>query len=215
MRQITGSELTQYRFCRGFSTGSAGAFSLYSRKILGTDYTVGLVRLINLIIQAEFDKVKIVTQEEDRNFFKMLFVIIGALAVFFVLSIIIARVVSSGNTGESGTDKMVESAIVQRIKPFGGVNIGSAPVATASASVDGKGIYTSACAMCHASGAAGAPKVGDKAAWKARIAKGMSQLNESGINGVPGTAMSAKGGNSSLSDAAVKAAVEYMVKGSK
>jgi len=154
-----------------------------------------------------------VTQEEDRNFFKMLFVVIGALAVFFVLSIVIARLVSSSYTGETGTDKMVETATVQRIKPFGEVNIGSAPVVTASASADGKGTYASACSACHASGLAGAPILGDKAAWKSRINQGMDTLFDHAINGFKG--MPAKGGNGSLSDAAVKASVEYMVKGSK
>jgi len=66
---------------------------------------------------------------------------------------------------------------------------------------------------CHGTGAAGAPKVGDKGAWSKRIAQGTGVLNDHAINGFKG--MPAKGGNASLSDAAVKAAVKYMVKGSK
>lgn len=198
-----------------YSAGSVDAFSLYSRQIFSADLT-GLVKLFSLNIQAEIEKVNIVTgQEEDRNVLKMLMIVVGALVVFFVLIIIIAQIVSKPNGADMGVDKMIEAAIIKRIKPFGAVNVGSAPVAAASSSADGKGTYNASCAACHNSGAAGAPKLGDKGAWKARIAKGMAKLNESGINGVPGTAMSAKGGNASLSDDAVKAAVKYLVDGSK
>jgi len=123
-----------------------------------------------------------------------------------------ARIVSASAT-EAGADPMVEAATIERIKPFGEVNIGKVPVAAASSAVDGKGTYTSACFACHGTGAAGAPKVGDKGAWSKRIAQGTGVLNDHAINGFKG--MPAKGGNASLSDAAVKAAVKYMVKGSK
>lgn len=151
------------------------------------------------------------TAQEDRNFLNMLFVVIGTLTAFFILSIMVARTVSAGDT--KAADPMVEAATIERIKPFGEVNIGAAPVAAASGSADGKGTYTSACFACHGTGAAGAPKVGDKGAWKNRIAQGMSTLNDHAIIGFKG--MPAKGGNASLSDEAVEAAVEYMVKGSK
>jgi cytochrome c5 len=63
--------------------------------------------------------------------------------------------------------------------------------------------------MCHAAGLAGAPKAGDAAAWKARVAQGVPTLHDHAINGI--RAMPAKGGNPSLSDAEVKAAVDYLV----
>jgi len=152
-------------------------------------------------------------QEEDRNVVKMLLVVVGALVAFFVLIIIIVQIVGGSKSADTGVDKMVEAATIERIKPFGESNIGAVPVATASASVDGKGTYTSACFACHGTGAAGAPKLGDKGAWTKRIAQGMDTLLDHAINGFKG--MPAKGGNASLSDAAVEAAVEYMVKGSK
>ena len=77
----------------------------------------------------------------------------------------------------------------------------------------GKVVFNRVCKMCHATGMMGAPKLGDKAAWKNRIAQGMGTLFDHAINGFKG--MPAKGGRADLSDAAVKAAVEYMVKGSK
>ena len=150
---------------------------------------------------------------KDSEVMKMLLIVVGALAGFFVLIIIIAQLVTGSGDANMGADKMVESATIDRIKPIGEVNIGKAPVMTASSGVDGKGTYQSACFACHGTGAAGAPKTGDKAAWKKRIAQGSKTLLDHAINGFKG--MPAKGGNASLSDAAVKAAVEYMVKGSK
>jgi cytochrome c5 len=175
-----------------------------------------LVKLFILSVssrQVETEKGNTMSEElKDSDVMKMLLIVVGALIGFFVLIIIIAQLVSGPST-KMGVDKMVEAATIERIKPFGESNIGAVPVAAASSAVDGKGTYISACFACHGTGAAGAPKVGDKAAWKKRIAQGMSTLNDHAINGFKG--MPAKGGNGSLSDAAVEAAVEYMVKGSK
>jgi cytochrome c5 len=73
--------------------------------------------------------------------------------------------------------------------------------------------YRSACMACHASGAAGAPKTGDKAAWKARIAAGMDTMVTNAIKGKG--AMPPKGGRANLTDAQIKAVVAYMVDESK
>lgn len=80
----------------------------------------------------------------------------------------------------------------------------------------GKKIYDSACAACHTPGVAGAPKIGDKEAWAARIKQGTPTLYEHAIKGFQGKAgvMPPKGG-SSASDEEVKAAVDYMVNASK
>lgn len=89
----------------------------------------------------------------------------------------------------------------------------AAPASTATDAaagpVDGKATYDGLCAACHAAGIAGAPKTGDKGAWSARLAQGESTLHANAINGI--RAMPAKGGNPSLSDEAVKAAVDHMV----
>ena len=81
----------------------------------------------------------------------------------------------------------------------------------------GKAVYTANCAACHGYGVAGAPKVGDAAAWKDRIAEGMGTLVDHAINGYQGASgyMPAKGGHPSLSDADVGNAVAYMVEQSK
>ncbi len=81
----------------------------------------------------------------------------------------------------------------------------------------GKATYDGACFACHASGAAGSPKFGDKAAWAPRIAQGVAVLKKHAKEGFKGNSgfMPAKGGRADLSDAAVEAAVEYMVSQAK
>lgn len=77
----------------------------------------------------------------------------------------------------------------------------------------GKKIYGTTCAMCHASGLAGAPKPGDKEAWGVRSAQGRDALYQHAIEGFTGESgfMPAKGGNASIGDDDVKAAVDYML----
>ncbi len=76
----------------------------------------------------------------------------------------------------------------------------------------GKGVYGKTCAMCHAAGVAGAPKPGDKADWGPRIAQGKDTMYKHAIEGFTGAKgmMPAKGGSANLTDAEVKAAVDYM-----
>lgn len=100
----------------------------------------------------------------------------------------------------------------------------TAPVATTAAAAPaaagattanagaGEALFKSTCSACHATGAAGAPKFGDKAAWAPRIAQGIPTLVQHAIQGK--NAMPPRGG-STASDDQIKAAVEYMVNGSK
>lgn len=80
----------------------------------------------------------------------------------------------------------------------------------------GKALFNTACTACHTAGIAGAPKIGDKAAWAPRIAQGTNTLYEHAIKGFQGKAgmMPPKGG-STAPDADVKAAVDYMVAAAK
>ena len=77
----------------------------------------------------------------------------------------------------------------------------------------GQQIYRQACAFCHDKGVAGAPKLGDAAAWAPRLAQGMDALYASAMRGKG--AMPAKGGNPSLADADVKAAVDFIASQSR
>ncbi len=87
-----------------------------------------------------------------------------------------------------------------------------APATTQVAASGTNALYTQACAVCHATGVANAPKLGDKAAWAPRVQQGLPQLVQSAINGKG--AMPPKGG-SAASEAEIRAAVEYMVGASK
>ena len=73
-------------------------------------------------------------------------------------------------------------------------------------------LYTQVCQVCHAAGVAGAPKVGDKAAWAPRLAQGIDGLTASAIKGK--NAMPPRGG-STASDAEIKAVVTYFVNAAK
>ncbi|MEO6353381.1 MAG: c-type cytochrome, partial [Burkholderiaceae bacterium] len=88
----------------------------------------------------------------------------------------------------------------------------SAPVASAASAGDlvkGEQVYTSTCLACHGAGVLGAPKFGDKAVWGPRIAQGIDTLHTNALNGI--RMMPPKGGNATLKDEDVKAAVDYMV----
>lgn len=84
----------------------------------------------------------------------------------------------------------------------------AAPAPAAAATGEVPALYKKSCAMCHGTGAGGAPKVGDKDAWAPRIATGMDELMKVAINGRGG--MPARGGTKA-SDDELKTVVEYMV----
>ena len=89
----------------------------------------------------------------------------------------------------------------------------SGQTAPAAGGAGGKGVYDASCSACHNAGVAGAPKLGDKTAWKTRLAEGKPHLYATALKGKG--AMPPKGGNTALSDADVKAAVDYMVSNAK
>jgi cytochrome c5 len=86
-------------------------------------------------------------------------------------------------------------------------------VAASAMAADGKAVYEGTCVVCHGTGAVGAPKFGDKAAWAPRIATGKAALLSSALHGK--NAMPPKGGNSNLTDAEVSAAIDYMMAAAK
>jgi cytochrome c5 len=77
----------------------------------------------------------------------------------------------------------------------------------------GVSVYNSKCVICHGSGVAGAPKVGDKEAWAPRIAKGMDALLASAIKGMKN--MPPRGTCTECSNADLADAIEYMVSKSR
>jgi cytochrome c5 len=88
------------------------------------------------------------------------------------------------------------------------VAAGAAP-ASAAAARGGRQVVEATCAACHASGVHGAPKIGDRVAWKARAAQGLSSLTQHALTGI--REMPAHGGNLELTDLEIARAVAYMV----
>ncbi len=91
----------------------------------------------------------------------------------------------------------------------------AAPQATQASAGDvekGEKVYKSTCAMCHGTGAGGAPMFKSKDDWAPRIAQGKDTLYDHALHGFSGSkgTMPAKGGNASLGDEDVKAGVDYM-----
>jgi cytochrome c5 len=155
-------------------------------------------------------------------------VAVGAAAL--IVGIILLAQLAVGIYGSRSLKddpSMSPEAVAKRIAPVARVDVdpnapapapAAAPVKAAAVSAPaaskgsadgaGKATYDATCSVCHAAGVAGAPKLGDKAAWAPRLKGGKDALVASVIKGKG--AMPPKGGNTSLSDDAVKAAVDYM-----
>lgn len=114
------------------------------------------------------------------------------------------------------------AAIEARLEPHGDlcvsgdsacadVSVAGSDAAGSGAEISGEAVYNQACMACHNSGAGGAPIVGQVDQWSERLAKGREALHQSGLQGVEGTSMMAKGGRADLSDKQVMAAVDYMI----
>jgi len=78
----------------------------------------------------------------------------------------------------------------------------------------GEKVYKSTCSICHKSGLNGAPRMGSKKDWESRLAQGNEVLYDHAINGYRGSkgSMPSRGSNARLSEAEVKAAVDYIVR---
>ena len=106
--------------------------------------------------------------------------------------------------------------IESRIKPIGQVrlagDVGEASAkqqaTAATQKFSAKAVYNQTCAMCHAAGVAGAPKLGDKSAWKVRLTKGMDKVLEKATKGF--NAMPPKGNCPTCSQEELKAIITYM-----
>lgn len=129
--------------------------------------------------------------------------------------IIVLGVALTGGGLLAGT---AELNIAERLKKVGDVCVEGQACAAATATTDVAAVggfdvtaaYSTSCSTCHAIGLAGAPKLGDSAAWEPRIAQGMDVLYDHGINGLA-PAMPAKGMCFTCSDEDIMALVDYMV----
>lgn len=165
---------------------------------------------------------------------KQLVVVLLAAFVFPVtIILLLAQFVTGDVPIDLDNPVFSDAAVEKRLKPVGEwvatsdspqpevkldgadqvANAVAAPAAAADGAEKVKTIYTASCAACHTTGAAGAPKLGDKSTWAPRIKTGVDMLYNSALKGK--NAMPPKGGNASLSDDDVKAVVDYMVSEAK
>jgi cytochrome c5 len=164
---------------------------------------------------------------------QLIVVVLLAFLIPVIGIVMIASFATGGLKVDTRSSDASAAAVAERLKPVGSVVMigdvpaqaagttpavkptGGAAVVTAAAGGPGAGkkLYDTVCMACHAAGIAGAPKTGDKTAWKPRIATGKEALYNSALKGK--NAMPAKGGLTSAPDADVKAAVDYMVSQAK
>lgn len=178
------------------------------------------------------------TLHDDRTFirhFSWVLVALVAITIFFIFMAFLI-------VGETGVDNHSGYSYVEYMKSHPGHSsstaaqgssqksngngqgsaaaVGTKSVASngASGKPNGKAIWKAHCSACHETGVAGAPKIGDTKEWGPILAKtSKATLYKHAINGFKGKRgyMPPKGGASGLSDAEVKAAVDYMVGKSK
>lgn len=132
-------------------------------------------------------------------------VVVASFVVPIIVIILMANFVAFGNKSAAGSTGLEDEAVAQRLQPVGRVEIrdASGPVVLRT----GEEVFKAVCSACHATGAAGAPKVGDAAAWGPRIKTGYEALLNSALKGK--NAMPAQGGGD-VADIEVGRAVVYM-----
>jgi cytochrome c5 len=151
---------------------------------------------------------------------------IGMVAVVVGLILVINSTMQGILAGHAGPEDMSPEAIAKRIAPVGQLNTGAAIMPTAAAAPaaaapaaarTGEEVFKGVCFACHQTGAAGAPKFGDKAAWAPRIKQGMDVLFNHALHGFTGKTgmMPPKGTCGNCTDAELKGAIEYMTSHSK
>ncbi len=166
------------------------------------------------------------SQSEDQNFLNLFMVVIGALVGVTIFLIFLARsIADNSELAWVKQDPAVEAAVAERIRPAGRARLpgdqgAAGAVATAvpeaaapvAVKLTGEQVYNAACFACHGAGVGGAPKLGDAAAWKPRLAQGVATLNKHALEGFQGQSgvMPAKGGRVDLSDEEIIAAVKFL-----
>ena len=134
-------------------------------------------------------------------------VVAGFVVPIAVIVLLVSYVGSTPKTG-AGSNAQSPEAIAARIKPVADEGFTLADASGPRTLKAGTEVYNAACAACHGSGAAGAPKFGDSGAWGGRIKQGYDTLVSHAIKGI--RAMPAKGGNPDLDDVEVARAVVHM-----
>jgi cytochrome c5 len=136
---------------------------------------------------------------------QLIWAVIASFVIPIVVIILLTNYVAMGDKTGAGSKAMDAEAVAKRIAPVGRVELKDA--SDVSALKTGEQVYQAACAACHNSGAAGAPKLADAGAWAARIKTGYDTLLNSALKGKG--AMGAQGGGD-YSDVEIGRTVVYM-----
>jgi cytochrome c5 len=147
--------------------------------------------------------------EEHQAFIKtpkqLITVVILSFVVPILIIVLLVKYVGAGSRVGAGSDGMTPEAIEARIQPVARFELkGASGPKTLQT---GEAVYNAQCAACHATGAAGAPKLGDAGAWAARIKTGYEALLNSALKGKG--AMGAQGGGD-YSDFEIARAVVWL-----
>lgn len=134
--------------------------------------------------------------------------VIGFFGVVVIGIILLVQFVTSERLTGQGSDSQSPEAIASRVRPVAAEGFTLKDANAPKVFQSGEAVYTAVCSACHATGAIGAPKFGDAAAWGPRIAQGYATLFKHAVEGIRG--MPAKGGNADLDDVEVGRALVYM-----
>ncbi len=126
-------------------------------------------------------------------------------------ALIASFALASAFSAQAEDKAAANTAPVGQVCKAGEACASAAAASTGGAAKTGEQVYNTACTSCHSTGAAGAPKVGDAAAWAARLTErgGKDGLYASSISGFKG--MPAKGLCFACSDDELKGSVDYML----
>lgn len=137
---------------------------------------------------------------------QLIVTVILAFVVPIAIIILLVNMVASGAKVGAGSDTLSSEAVTKRIAPVAGFELVDANAPKVFKT--GEQVFAAVCTACHTAGVAGAPKVGDNAAWAPFIKSGFDTMLNVALHGKGG--MPAKGGNPTLSDYEVARAVVYM-----
>jgi cytochrome c5 len=148
----------------------------------------------------------------EQSFIRTPKQLIGVVAGFFLIIVIgiilLVSFVTNDRLEGAGTNSLGPEAVAQRLRPVAEEGFTLRDANAPKVLQAGNAVYTAVCAACHASGAAGAPKIGVASDWGPRLAQGYDTLVKHAIEGI--RAMPAKGGNPDLENVEVERAVVYM-----
>lgn len=133
--------------------------------------------------------------EHKLNFVPLIVGTVVGVAIIITLAVVIGH----------DSKRVDEEEVNARIQPVAKVEIAAAGAVAGNRT--GEQLVQSTCFACHGTGAAGAPKIGDKSAWGPRIAKGLDGLLKSAMAGK--NAMPPRGG-SDATDTELARAIVYM-----